>query len=182
MRPPGQGRPGRTLSRPQPLLLIKYHRAKRNCLLRRSLYAYSAFVRLDVFSLRLCKNPWHTGTSCYQRLPGPIFLGTFTRKTSDYFDWAINEASIPSDLAIQRIVSPRQGPAMNGKRGLRGYSNRKGNRPFTQQSVAADEFAAAAWSKGVRNEALGNLAHELRTPVQVLMGYIDILREEAPPN
>jgi len=51
---------------------------------------------------------------------------------------------------------------------------------LSRQSVAADEFAAAAWSKGVRNEALGNLAHELRTPVQVLMGYIDILREEAP--
>jgi len=32
------------------------------------------------------------------------------------------------------------------------------------------------WSNGVHLEALGNLAHELRTPVQVLLGYLDILR------
>jgi signal transduction histidine kinase len=30
----------------------------------------------------------------------------------------------------------------------------------------------------VRREALGNLAHELRTPLQVLIGYLDILRDE----
>jgi signal transduction histidine kinase len=46
------------------------------------------------------------------------------------------------------------------------------------QGFAAHQFAAAAWSKGVRREALGNLAHELRTPLQVLIGYLDILRDE----
>lgn len=34
------------------------------------------------------------------------------------------------------------------------------------------------WSGGIHLEALANLAHELRTPVQVLLGYIDILRDE----
>jgi two-component system, sensor histidine kinase len=31
---------------------------------------------------------------------------------------------------------------------------------------------------GIRLEALANLAHELRSPVQALLGYLDILREE----
>jgi signal transduction histidine kinase len=35
-----------------------------------------------------------------------------------------------------------------------------------------------AWSEGVRLEAVANLAHELRTPIQVLLGYLDILRED----
>lgn len=34
------------------------------------------------------------------------------------------------------------------------------------------------WSDGVHFESLANLAHELRTPVQVLLGYLDILRED----
>jgi signal transduction histidine kinase len=47
-----------------------------------------------------------------------------------------------------------------------------------EQGLAAHQFVATAWSKGVRHEALGNLAHELRTPLQVLIGYLDILRDE----
>ncbi len=34
------------------------------------------------------------------------------------------------------------------------------------------------WSDGIRFESLANLAHELRTPVQVLLGYLDILRDD----
>ena len=34
------------------------------------------------------------------------------------------------------------------------------------------------WTEGMRIEALANLAHELRTPLQVLLGYLDILRDE----
>lgn len=34
------------------------------------------------------------------------------------------------------------------------------------------------WEQGVHLEALANLAHELRSPVQALLGYLDILREE----
>jgi signal transduction histidine kinase len=34
------------------------------------------------------------------------------------------------------------------------------------------------WAEGVRVEVLANLAHELRTPLQVLLGYLDILRDE----
>jgi signal transduction histidine kinase len=35
--------------------------------------------------------------------------------------------------------------------------------------------AKAGWSGGVHLESLANFAHELRTPVQVLLGYLDIL-------
>jgi signal transduction histidine kinase len=35
-----------------------------------------------------------------------------------------------------------------------------------------------SWRQGVRLEAVANLAHELRTPMQVLLGYVDILRED----
>jgi signal transduction histidine kinase len=34
------------------------------------------------------------------------------------------------------------------------------------------------WAEGMRLEVLANLAHELRTPLQVLLGYNDILRDE----
>ena len=34
------------------------------------------------------------------------------------------------------------------------------------------------WIKGMRVEMLANLAHELRTPLQVMLGYLDILRDE----
>jgi len=37
---------------------------------------------------------------------------------------------------------------------------------------------AADWEQGVHLEALANLAHELRSPVQALLGYLDILRDE----
>ena len=35
-----------------------------------------------------------------------------------------------------------------------------------------------SWRQGFRLEAVANLAHELRTPVQVLLGYVDILRDD----
>lgn len=34
------------------------------------------------------------------------------------------------------------------------------------------------WNHGVRLEALANLAHELRSPVQALVGYLEILRDD----
>jgi signal transduction histidine kinase len=34
------------------------------------------------------------------------------------------------------------------------------------------------WNSGVRLEVVANLAHELRTPIQVVMGYLEILRDE----
>ena len=37
---------------------------------------------------------------------------------------------------------------------------------------------AAQWDQGLHMEALANLAHELRSPVQALLGYLDILRDE----
>ena len=37
---------------------------------------------------------------------------------------------------------------------------------------------ARPWRGGVRLESLANLAHELRTPLQVMLGYVDILRDE----
>jgi len=38
--------------------------------------------------------------------------------------------------------------------------------------------ALAAWSDNLTSEALGNLAHELRTPIQALMGRLEMLQEE----
>jgi signal transduction histidine kinase len=35
-----------------------------------------------------------------------------------------------------------------------------------------------SWSSGIHLESLANFAHELRTPVQVLLGYLDILRDD----
>jgi two-component system, sensor histidine kinase and response regulator len=37
---------------------------------------------------------------------------------------------------------------------------------------------AAQWDQGVHMETLANLAHELRSPVQAILGYLDILRDE----
>ena len=37
---------------------------------------------------------------------------------------------------------------------------------------------AAQWEQGLHMEALANLAHELRSPVQAILGYLDILRDE----
>lgn len=38
--------------------------------------------------------------------------------------------------------------------------------------------AVTTWSRGLEFEVLGNLAHELRTPIQVLIGYLEIMRDE----
>jgi signal transduction histidine kinase len=37
---------------------------------------------------------------------------------------------------------------------------------------------AVQWEQGLHLEALANLAHELRSPVQAILGYLDILRGE----
>jgi signal transduction histidine kinase len=37
---------------------------------------------------------------------------------------------------------------------------------------------ASKWEQGLHMEALANLAHELRSPVQAILGYLDILRDE----
>jgi signal transduction histidine kinase len=50
----------------------------------------------------------------------------------------------------------------------------------SHEPVGAPEFSgsAASWSKGLSADTLGNLAHELRTPIQVITGLIEILRDE----
>ncbi len=44
--------------------------------------------------------------------------------------------------------------------------------------LEAGQYAKSDWSGGVHLESLANLAHELRTPIQVLLGYLDILRDD----
>jgi signal transduction histidine kinase len=44
--------------------------------------------------------------------------------------------------------------------------------------VTESKGALRHWTAGIRMEVLANLAHELRTPLQVLLGYLDILRDE----
>jgi signal transduction histidine kinase len=34
------------------------------------------------------------------------------------------------------------------------------------------------WNHGLHLEALANLAHELRSPVQAMLGYLDMLRDD----
>jgi len=46
----------------------------------------------------------------------------------------------------------------------------------------SEPHAEPAWSSGVHLESLANLAHELRTPIQVLFGYLDILRDDHPDD
>jgi signal transduction histidine kinase len=50
------------------------------------------------------------------------------------------------------------------------------------QSGAGDgirpKVQAGQWEQGLHMEALANLAHELRSPVQAILGYLDILRDE----
>jgi signal transduction histidine kinase len=50
------------------------------------------------------------------------------------------------------------------------------------ESVRLDGYGspppATPWEQGLRLEALANLAHELRSPVQAILGYLDILRDE----
>ncbi len=58
------------------------------------------------------------------------------------------------------------------------------DRPFSESDFAPGAGAAVgqnslrSWAASMRIEALANLAHELRTPLQVWLGYMDILREE----
>ena len=54
--------------------------------------------------------------------------------------------------------------------------------PIASASAASPLSSVASavdrWRQGVRLGAVANLAHELRTPVQVLLGYVDILRDD----
>ncbi len=51
-------------------------------------------------------------------------------------------------------------------------------RPASAEAISAADSSVASWRQGLRLEAVANLAHELRTPVQVLLGYVDILRDD----
>ena len=46
------------------------------------------------------------------------------------------------------------------------------------QSSAGNTHEAPSPSEAIRLEALANLAHELRSPLQALLGYLDIIRDE----
>ena len=46
------------------------------------------------------------------------------------------------------------------------------------QAFTESKSPLRRWAEGMRVEVLANLAHELRTPLQVLLGYLDILRDE----
>ncbi len=52
---------------------------------------------------------------------------------------------------------------------------------FTSANHLASQprrYGPNSWDRGLRLEALANVAHELRSPIQALLGYLDILGEE----
>jgi len=54
---------------------------------------------------------------------------------------------------------------------------------YGRPSYASNEASRPpqrSWASGEHLGSLANLAHELRTPVQVLFGYLDILRDDVP--
>jgi signal transduction histidine kinase len=53
-----------------------------------------------------------------------------------------------------------------------------GHQPVAAVEVVATRIQAGQWEQGLHMEALANLAHELRSPVQAILGYLDILRDE----
>jgi two-component system capsular synthesis sensor histidine kinase RcsC len=54
-----------------------------------------------------------------------------------------------------------------------------GSAPALNRALSAKDAAnAASWNHGIRLSELANLSHELRTPVQVMLGYLEILRED----
>ena len=58
-----------------------------------------------------------------------------------------------------------------------------GHAPAAAVESAAGEgirstMQAGQWEQGLHMEALANLAHELRSPLQAILGYLDILRDE----
>jgi signal transduction histidine kinase len=63
-------------------------------------------------------------------------------------------------------------------------SNLSNNGHLPVASVQSDarggipKVQAGHWEQGLHMEALANLAHELRSPVQAILGYLDILRDE----
>lgn len=60
---------------------------------------------------------------------------------------------------------------------------RSTNEPISdQKSADAGGEAGASWNSGARLEVIANMAHELRTPIQVVMGYLEILRDEYEPE
>jgi len=51
---------------------------------------------------------------------------------------------------------------------------------YVQAGLAPEGgLALTAWSSGLTFEAWGNLAHELRTPLQVLIGNLELLQDES---
>lgn len=77
----------------------------------------------------------------------------------------------------------RRGSLAGASQGQTGV--RMANRPSSgddpesnREATTESKSLLRRWAEGMRLEALTNLAHELRTPLQVLLGYLDILRDE----
>src|SRR5271168_4938512 len=94
-------------------------------------------------------------------------------------------AGVPHKLA-QKIrcaaSGARAAEEQSSKDQLSNLSN-NGHAPDGSVHVTASEgirsrLPAGQWEQGVHMEALANLAHELRSPVQAILGYLDILRDE----
>ena len=83
---------------------------------------------------------------------------------------------------MNSLMLRRQGAPLDASQGKQEML--MANRPPSDDPGSKPEVTTESkgllhqWTEGMRMEALANLAHELRTPLQVLLGYLDILRDE----
>jgi len=83
---------------------------------------------------------------------------------------------------LLRSEASHRSERASGKKRLSNLSN-NGHAPGASVESAASAsihstMQPVQWEHGLHMEALANLAHELRSPVQAILGYLDILRDE----
>jgi len=108
---------------------------------------------------------------------GPLFgvgSNTTREKGGGYLDGQLakEQDRIKTTDAQRAAVA-----ALGGKKVMEHSASKANSRSAGKRRYASDG-AVRRWTQGMRLEVLANVAHELRTPLQVLLGYLDILLDE----